>query len=867
MNKLIKKEDIFGGLSAGAFTLGILLLSFAVGGMFPFGSGTLSWCDMNQQIIPLFCNFKDVLSGEASFFYSTANAGGMNFYGVYFFFLSSPFTYLVAFVSKADIPYLMNILVILKLTVAGFTAGLVIKKLSHRLNCGTVAALGCSYAVCGYSMMYYQNIMWLDIMYVFPLVVWGIFRITKHNRPLVLTFSLIATVFLNFYLSFMVYLFVILFFGVFALVYKHAKKKLYSNLALSGFISLVCSAVVWLPCFLQYIDSARGGSGISDLINTSFFAPVETTLPLLLGSGLIFAVLIFIIPRFSELGRETKLLLYGFILTAVPLILEPINKMWHLGSYMSFPARFGFIPVFLGILLVANVLNSESNEKSHKIATVASLVTLFPPFLGLLISHHNNNIISAFVITLWGNNASLKILGIVALLFIGSYLFLFFLKRKKFISNRFAAIIICVIVAVECFCSVQSYIFPAKTKLDIEQYRQVLALSEEADKEGFYRVGSTHKITHANMFGAAGFNSISHYTSLNNREFMLSAKRLGYSGYWMETGNWGGNILSDALLNVGYTASYTGDGYTLEENPYYLGLGVYSKSTLPSATDDCDRLLSVGDAFGKLTGSKNSVEKYEPFALTGCSLTENKGTVKIHPDSDTCSIAYSIKVADPKTLYFDCYGGFSTNLVEAVNNSFDVFVNGEKLSEAFPTQSFNGLLELGHFENQTVNITLVPLKAVSCISFGVFSVDENTVKEAIANTECTDLKEKNGGYYGKVKKGKLFLSIPKASSLHIKLDGKYLSSEKVLNCFYEIDIPTDGNLEIEFRPQGLVPGIFLSIAGVGFLVWFILHLKAKKNYFEKLYSVMYGIFLGGCTTAFIVIYILPMVLSLMDFVP
>ena len=57
---------------------------FAINGFFPFGTSSISWCDMTQQVIPLLCDFKDILSGDDGFFLSLQNAGGMNFFGVFF---------------------------------------------------------------------------------------------------------------------------------------------------------------------------------------------------------------------------------------------------------------------------------------------------------------------------------------------------------------------------------------------------------------------------------------------------------------------------------------------------------------------------------------------------------------------------------------------------------------------------------------------------------------------------------------------------------------------------------------------------------------------------------------------------------------
>ena len=89
------------------------------GDLYPFGSKSISWCDMNQQVIPILCNLKDIFNGKSSFFISYENAGGMNFYGVYMFYVSSPLNLLVAFVEKENMSLFVNVLVMLKMILAG----------------------------------------------------------------------------------------------------------------------------------------------------------------------------------------------------------------------------------------------------------------------------------------------------------------------------------------------------------------------------------------------------------------------------------------------------------------------------------------------------------------------------------------------------------------------------------------------------------------------------------------------------------------------------------------------------------------------------------------------------------------------------
>ena len=70
-------------------TLAVMLFVFKNYNMYPFGQGSIAWCDMNQQGIPLLMDFKDMLSGKDNLFFSMNNAGGMSFWGVFCFFLSN----------------------------------------------------------------------------------------------------------------------------------------------------------------------------------------------------------------------------------------------------------------------------------------------------------------------------------------------------------------------------------------------------------------------------------------------------------------------------------------------------------------------------------------------------------------------------------------------------------------------------------------------------------------------------------------------------------------------------------------------------------------------------------------------------------
>ena len=853
-----------------SFGLTVLIFSFAFAlcGMFPFGDGTVSWCDMNQQGIPMLCNFKDILSGESGFFLNTQNAAGLNFFGVFFFYLSSPFTFLVAFVEKSDIPFLVNILVILKLAVCALTASLFFEKRFPSLGSGLQTVLGLCYAFCGYGMMFFQNIMWLDIMYLFPIVLLGIFRLTEQNKPALLVISLCGCVILNYYISFMVFLFLILFFGFYSCLFKKADKAVILKLGCCAAISLLATAAVWLPSFIQYTSSGRTTDIIKNLKTADFFTSTDTTLPLLFCSGIIFAALFIVVPELVNKGKSIKMYIYLFICLCLPLIIEPVNLMWHTGSYMSFPARYGFMTVFIGLVLCATVLSEfkflQRSDREARFFTVIiiSAAALFIFFF----TKKNLTILSNYVQTLWGNRDSSRGLLILCAVAVTAFVFVMRYAKKGLLSRRFFAGALCAIVFAESLCSISVYMISAKDKLDLSNYQSFLALEDTVSDQAFYRVNTEKKFIDANMTGAAGFNSISHYTSLNSQNTMKAMKQFGYSGYWMEIGNWGGSILSDALLSVGYTATRSGNSYTLKESKNFLSLGIFSGSELPETLESGNRLEVLGEVFGNmLANGVSPVTAYQYTGISGCEYSYSNNSHSLYGTDSNAILTYEISVSDSQTLYFDCYDGFSTALNEHINSSFSIAVNGQTVNSSYPSQSNNGLLNLGSFQNTKVVITVTLLKDVSCCSFGVFGIDEGKVKAATENANCLNLSVKGNKISGTVPKNvsNCFISLPYSEGYTVTLNGEKIDYYRALTGFISIYLPNiGGELEITYTPPGFTEGIVISVIGTILLVLFIMFHNKLSALPKKIKNVVYGLFVLVFAVFLCAVYIIPTVISL-----
>ena len=253
-------------------TLAVMLYVFKNYNMYPFGQGSIAWCDMNQQGIPLLMDFKDMLSGKDNLFFSMNNAGGMSFWGVFCFFLSNPFSLLSVFVPKEEIIYFVNIMVILKLTLCSFTTAIYFRCCKKTTRGAITVSLSLMYALCGYGMLFYQNIMWLDVMYLFPVLMIGLEKLTKERKNIVFIISLSAITIMNFYLCYMVVVFILLYMTVWFVSERHSEyhREICIKFLSGSVLAAMMTAVIWLPSMIQVMSSGRLGS-VSDTINSANF--------------------------------------------------------------------------------------------------------------------------------------------------------------------------------------------------------------------------------------------------------------------------------------------------------------------------------------------------------------------------------------------------------------------------------------------------------------------------------------------------------------------------------------------------------------------------------------------------------------------
>ncbi len=179
--ELSASRECFGGVLRSsdsylaAFFIPVILMVviFALKGIYPFGTECFLRTDLYHQYAPFFSEFHQKLKEGGSLLYSWNMGMGVNFTALYAYYLASPLNWLLILCPKAYIIEFMTAMIVLKTGLCGLTFTWYLRKHSRPERFGA-CYFGIFYAMSGYMAAYSWNIMWLDCILLFPVILYGL---------------------------------------------------------------------------------------------------------------------------------------------------------------------------------------------------------------------------------------------------------------------------------------------------------------------------------------------------------------------------------------------------------------------------------------------------------------------------------------------------------------------------------------------------------------------------------------------------------------------------------------------------------------------------------------------------------------------
>lgn len=347
--------------------LTVLLVSFALRGIAPFGGKTLCSMDGFSQYYPMLMNMGEAFK-DGELFYSFSGALGFNLWAQSAYYTNSPLWVLVYLLPDSLKITGIHFLIVLKICLSGAFFSLRLIKNNPNAKDKQLTyiypALSTAWALSGYVIAFINQFMWEDVIMLLPLVILGIEMLVKNKNPILYIAALALSIWCCFYLSFMVCIFAVLYFLFLILKDKYTLKKMFSLCVIFGTASLIAGAVCAVSLYptakalsLTYASSL-GFEGDIEIKYTLVdflkrFLPMQK-ISLEYGEPNLFcsvsAVIAFIVGLFfgktSIREKVLSFLLVTFV--SVTMCTNLGEFVWHGFHYPNqLPARQSFVLIFL----------------------------------------------------------------------------------------------------------------------------------------------------------------------------------------------------------------------------------------------------------------------------------------------------------------------------------------------------------------------------------------------------------------------------------------------------------------------------------------------------------------------------------------
>ena len=809
----------------------------ATAGVYPFGDSCILHIDMYHQYCPYFTEFREKLTTGGSLFYSWNIGLGSDFIATYAYYLASPLNWLLILCPKGFVIEFMTFITWVKISLCGlFFFWLLEEKFQIKRLDGTykiyatVPALvfSLAYAFSGFVATYSWNIMWMDSVALAPLIVLGLERLVKKNRPVLYYVTLSISILCNYYISLIICIFLVLYFGVLFLEQKSERIKTCIRFAWYSLLAGGTGAILLIPEALALGYTATANDGFPATVKW-YFGFVEELSRLCIAAipyngtehwpnlycG-VFCVFLVVLYCFNSHIKWTQkvprvALLVLFLLGFSNNVLDYIWHGFHFPN--SLPGRQSFLFILVMLLMGYEAYRMRKGNKIWHVITALILCVV------VLIA-------GSFKVT---EDLVEPISFVLTGLFFAAYALCFVVmqigtKQMRHMVQGFAIGLaigeVILNMAATGFYSLNRTAYLQK----MEDYEVLLELADRdakldarAGEVVFYRVEDYERKT-KNDDSLYGYPSGTLFSSLTNIEvshFYQSVYMEGGKNYYCYNG---ATPVLSSMLSVKYMLSDnaegenalrtlvgSSDGYYLYENNYCLPLGFMMSEEAINAWDNTrgEKINQINDLGYALGATRHIVNPIEVEMLASEGIT-------------------TITVPEDGIYYANHSGCTPDNLTISINGGAGTRYN--KTGHKY-------LFELGECKAGD-EITITNGKE-STVSFMLYKLDLEAVNEAyetlneqtMVTEEFTDTTIK--GSIEIEKAGRLIFSIPYEDGWTIYVDGKESESLDFKGAFLSVYLEEGAHMiELKYMTPGFDIGAIISGVSIGL---FLLTIGVRKR--------------------------------------
>lgn len=808
--------------------VGVMLALFAVNGIYPFGDRSFLSGDLYHQYMPFFSELlHKVREGEGLGF--SFNVGiGSNFLALFVYYLASPFHMLALLVPEAYLTEFIGYLIVFKTGLCGLTACVYFRK-HFRTQDSTVLLFSLFYAFSGFMAAYNYNIMWVDCIWLLPLIVLGLERLVREGSCGLYCVTLAFSIFTNYYLSIMICIFLVLYFGYLLVVQGKNRLRSIGNFALFSLLAGGMAAVLLVPEVCAIVQTDFGDMDFPSKLE-SYFSVLDMLARhcmcvytergldhwpnIYCGSAVLMLIPLYVMnKKISIREKFCRLGLAFFLLLSFST--NVLDFIWHGLNYPdSLPARQSFVYIFLVLTMCCDAYLHVKEAEEQQILYGYLCAVGFLLFCEKFIDHEDFEL-------------GVKLL---TLAFVTIYAVLLYLARTRESRDVRRAVAIVALTAVIAECAVNTWDTSIGTTSrsaylgQQEDYKALYELTEERENS-LYRVEKFTRKT-KNDATLTGYPSASVFSSTMNSQVMDLYTRLGMRHSKVYYCFDGATAFVSALLNVNYMFG--------EKEDYECSLYTRLEQSGDIYLYQCNDVLP----FGYVAPSGYDLpEGYQGQALKlqNRMVGELGVSGKLFSERKTSRVGDAVQFTPEESgIYYGILTAAGTQKIQVNGGSRDGEVFGDLKSGC--------VLYLGYLEaGETVTLKNGDEEdETPQISVDVYRMDEAVLKEALEALSKQHLENvvwESGFISGEITMetaGRLILSVPYENGWSVEINGVPAEGELFGGCLMAFDLePGTYQLQMKYRPEGAVAGLLISAVCIASFAGIMALRNRKKKIPDK----------------------------------
>ncbi len=450
MKRLIKNKYII----ASFLCIIICLIYLKMMDIYPFGKYSILKSDLYNQYINFLCYLREIILNGKSIAISWNLGLANNFYTTLAYYLMSPLNILVVFFEPAKMDLFVEIITGIKIILMANFMMLFLEK-SYNYKSKETIIFGLIYAFSSYVICYSFHIMWLDCVYMLPIILLFVDKFLENGKILPIVLSLSYAILTNYYIGYIVAFFAgIYFFAKYFITQKNFTLVYFGKVLLKFLLAIGISfgigMIVILPSIMQLkgtmstdislieIDEEKIRMFTNVVFNNYIYSFTQK-------SCLVFSstFIILLLPMYylnKKINVHEKLAFSAIIVFLLLPIISPfLNKLWHAFTVPNcFNYRYSFTLIFTLILMGAREFqNKEYCKKWH--FAVSGICFTFVTILEIIFLKKGYLVLDRFSVTMQS-----IALSCIVYLFMACITYMYF--NKKNLRNASALLLLVVII-------------------------------------------------------------------------------------------------------------------------------------------------------------------------------------------------------------------------------------------------------------------------------------------------------------------------------------------------------------------------------------------------------------------------------------